>query len=244
MSRGFSVFAGALVGLTVGVTVTSGQAAPVTLVGTDIDVTYDDAAGWLALYGTPTVTGNNILFTPSGFDAESLDGAGLQQTSSTLELRIDAHAGMSFVSLFVLERGDYKLDGAGSSVSVAGTLGIDDTATSGATASDSSALSSTSDFSINDNALHLWDASANVAMVDPEWDGITSVDVSFSNTLSADSASNPSTAFIEKKFLGGATQLMVDMGGGTAIPEPSAVFLVGSALVGILGLARKGVLKG
>ena len=129
MLRGSRVLAGALVGLALAVTATSAQAAQVTLVGTDIDVTYDDTAAWLALYGTPTVTGNNILLTPSGFDAESLDGAGLQQTSSTLDLRIDAHAGMAFVSLFVLERGDYKLNGTGSSVGVAGSLGVDDTAT-------------------------------------------------------------------------------------------------------------------
>ena len=55
--------------------VSSAQAATVKLDGVAFDIYYDDTA--LDLFGTPTLSGDVLYFTPTSFKAESLNGAGV-----------------------------------------------------------------------------------------------------------------------------------------------------------------------
>jgi hypothetical protein len=60
--------------------------------------------------------------------------------------------------------------------------------------------------------------------------------VTIENVLTATSITQAESAFIEKKFAGGSVGLVVNP---TAIPVPAAIWLFGSGLLGLVGIARR-----
>ena len=102
-------------------------AASVTLAGTTVDFTFDDAM--LGLFGPASVSGDTLYFTPVDFTAESLNGAGFALTNDTMNIKVSAHEGWTFSSIGLAERGDYLLLGSGSMADVSGQMRVFDVAT-------------------------------------------------------------------------------------------------------------------
>jgi hypothetical protein len=134
---------------------TAVHADVVTLSGHQFDLRYDTAE--VGLFGTPTLVGNTILFTPSAFSAQSLNGAGTFNVSSSLAIELVAHSGFRFGSLGIGEAGDYRLSGAGSSVGVSGLFSASG---AGSVATAGLALSAATPLSLAADSLHDWVASA------------------------------------------------------------------------------------
>lgn len=106
-------------------------AAPVTIVGTDIDLVYDPALA--GSFGTPTLVGNTLFFTPNEQRVESANGAGSAVLSSRLSgVRLQAKNGFRFGAFDLAVFGDYRLSGAGSQVQAGGQLRVFDASRPGA----------------------------------------------------------------------------------------------------------------
>jgi len=89
--------------LVVGAVATSGaHAAWQTLTGATFDLAYDD--GLMGLFGAPTLIGDNIVFTPINFKAESLSGAGVVTANSTVNVRLRPHQNQMISGVALVER--------------------------------------------------------------------------------------------------------------------------------------------
>jgi hypothetical protein len=78
---------------------------------TYVNVTEDSGADEpLPLFGAPTVTGNSIDFSPTGFDASSANG-GSDITDSNLVFMVTAKSGSRISSITFSEAGDTTLAG-------------------------------------------------------------------------------------------------------------------------------------
>jgi hypothetical protein len=217
------------------------QAAQQTLAGTQFDVIYDDTK--LGLFGTPTLAGNVLFFTPNAFSAESTNGAELVTSNSTLSgLVLVAKPGFNFSSVALGEIGDYRLIGAGSAVDVSGRLIAFDVDNSLQTLTSAALTVTSGPLTLADGQLHDWQASASVTNASTSkpplptlppltgWlDDASRVGLTIENLLYAytEPGVTPSLAFIEKKFSG--VQLTVSV-----VPEPGtwAAMMAGLLLVG------------
>lgn len=212
------------------------SAASVTLNGTDVSFTYDDTN--TGLFGSPTVSGNTIFFTPTNFKAQSTNGDGTFISSSTVNVVITPHQGNALTSLSLTERGDYSLDGEGSSVGIGGQLRVF-SMNDPINVEDSSFITSTSDLTINDNLYHNWIAGAGVDLTGAQWAKTSAVNMTLENILEAttNGDSFPAKAFIEKKFAG--VGITVGLVPPASVPVPAAMWLFGSGLLGLVGVARR-----
>lgn len=211
------------------------QAALITVTGSFFDLTYDDTK--LGLFGTPSVSGNNIFFTFSGFAAQSLNGQGVVTQNSTVSgLVLTARDGFSFGGFNLSEFGDYKLSGANSSVSVSGQLRAFDIAAPILTQTASNLqLVPGTNLNLNDGGLHNWAATAVIDGNTPSLFGLTTnllagrptqVGLAVENLLTAYTEQQDSglkQAFIEKKFAGTGVQVTV---APVPLPLPSTLMLV------------------
>jgi hypothetical protein len=210
------------------------HAASTTQCGDTVCFTWDSEQ--LSVFGTPSVIGDQIIFDPTTFVAKSLNGEGVVSTNATVNIVVDVMDGYVFDSASLAEAGDYFLWGSDSAVSVGGQLRVRDAANT-LLATDS--ITAGGDFDIFNTPMcstpHNWDASADVSLAGAEWDGVTRVVMKIENILNAYTDSNdtgPLQAFIEKKEVG----LSV---GTSVIPIPAAVWLFGSGLLGLVGIARR-----
>lgn len=199
--------------------------------GSDYTVTYDDTQ--TGLYGAPQLRNNTIFFLPSNFYAESLNGGGDALTHSTIQLTLNALTpGFSFDQFNVLERGDYLLNGPGAEVDVEGQITVFDP--DDAFNYYSTFFGADAPTDINDNDLHSWTASANIDASSGWIAGSTEVQLTLENLLQASTEFAGTTAFIEKKFSGIAISV-----NRSPIPAPAALWLLGSAVIGMAGLRRE-----
>jgi len=212
------------------------SAASVTLVGTDVSFTYDDSQSGLDLFGTPFVTGNDIYFKPTVFKAKSTNGKGTNSTDATINVVITPNKGMALTSIATSERGDYKLNGGGSSVDVGGEILAFDTSNP-FTVHDEAFITSPSDLTINDNAFHKWSAGASIDLTGAMWKNTSAINLTIENVLGATTTGFPSMAFIQKKFAGAA--ISVGVVPPASVPVPAALWLFGSGLLGLIGVARR-----
>lgn len=216
---------------------TSGMAAAtsVTLNGSDVSFTYDDAN--TGLFGSPTVAGNTIFFTPTDFIAQSTNGAGTVITSSTVNIVVTPNQGKAITSLSLTERGDYSLNGDGSAVGIGGQLRVF-SMNDPINVEDSSFITSASNLAINDNHYHNWTAGAGVDLTGAQWAKTSAVNMTLENILEATtSGTSPSKAYIEKKFAG--VGITVGLVPPASVPVPAAAWLFGSGLFGLIGVARR-----
>lgn len=203
------------------------HSALVTLPGANFDVVYDSSL--LGLFGTPALSGNVLFFTPPAFSATSLNGAGTQIQTSTINIDLVGKNGFRFGGLSLVERGDYRLDGAGSSVSVQGQLAAFDLADPFGSYNFSFVQASGSTpLNLNDGTLKPWLAGATLDISrDPLADsGVRRVTIQ--NVLSATTVpgTNPSAAFVQKKLTGTSVSLEI-----TPVPEPSSFVLLAAGLL-------------
>lgn len=199
-------------------------AASVTLTGTSVDFTFDDAL--VGLFGQPALSGDTLSFTPVDFSATSTNGEGYKLTDNTVNVQMTAHDGYSFSSVDLAERGDYMLQGGGSTANVAGQVRVfdvsdpmKDTTTS---IGPSAALDQTG------ISTHPWTAANSTDL--STWNGTKSVNVTFQNLLVASTNGSSSLAYVDKKYSGlSATTAAV-----TPVPEAesSAMMLAGLGLIG------------
>lgn len=211
------------------------SAALITLNGSGVDFTYDDSQ--LGLYGSPTVSGNTIFFTPTTFKAISTNGVGSVMESSNVNVVITTHQGVTLGNLGLQERGDYSLSGDDSTVELDGELRAFDI-NNPLTVEDSSFITSSSDLTINDGKLHNWVGTAGIDLGTPLWANTTSINMTLENVLTATTDDFPSKAFIDKKFAG----IGITVGGSvppSSVPVPAAAWLFGSGLLGLIGVARR-----
>ncbi|CAN5827997.1 hypothetical protein BH11PSE8_BH11PSE8_11750 [soil metagenome] len=210
------------------------SAAMQTVTGTNFDLSFDDAL--LGNFGAINLVGNNIIFTPSDFKAISLNGEGTKITASTVQLILMTHAGFDIGSIKLLERGDYKLVGAGSSVSVEGQIrafGLADPFTE-----INDFITTTAPLTTM-GALTNWSSKANLSF--DAASGIKQekgVQLTLENILTANTlaGSMNTEAFIEKKFAGAGVTLEV-----SPVPEPEtyALMLAGLGVVGMVANRRR-----
>lgn len=214
------------------------SAASITLDGTNVSFTFDDTL--LGLYGTPSVTGDTMYFTPTGFRAVSTNGAGTVINSSNMNIVITSNDGMELSYIAFQERGDYSLNGGGSSVDVSGQIRAFDIANP-LTVEDSAFILTSSNLSINDNKLHNWVATANLDLSTALWDDVSAINFTLENILEATTVSRFSKAFIDKKFAGfSITASSIDGSAPpSAVPVPTAAWLFGSGLIGLVGVSRR-----
>lgn len=207
-------------------------AASVTLSGTTVDFTFDDAM--LGLFGPANVSGNSLYFTPTNFKAQSLNGAGFALTNETMNIKVSTHSDWLFSSIGLVERGDYLLLGSGSMADVAGQMRIFDVATPlvDVTAS----IVSSSPLNLVGLPTHNWDAQVSTDL--SAWNTTQMINVTIENLLLASTGAMPSLAFVEKKFVG----LTVVT---APIPEAEtyAMMLAGLGLVGFAAMRRRAALK-
>ena len=211
------------------------SAALITLNGSGVDFTYDDSQ--LGLYGTPTVSGNTIFFTPTTFKAISTNGDGSVIESSNVNVVITTHQGINLGSLGLQERGDYSLRGDGSTVELGGELRAFDI-NNPMTVEDSSFITSSSNLAINDGKFHNWVGTADINLGTTLWANTTSINLTLENVLIATTVDFPSRAFIEKKFAG----IGITVGSSvppSSVPVPAAAWLFGSGLLGLIGVSRR-----
>jgi len=208
-------------------------AASVTVSGTNVSFTYDDTL--LGLFGAPTVIGDSIFFTPTTFVAQSTNVSGQVIVNSTVNVDITVLNPGAFVfdGLSLVERGDYRLIGDDSWVDVGGQLRVRDWTSYPATEVNDF-ITETAALTNNDGEFHNWEAGAAVAIGGTDWEGVTTIRVTVENVLTATSLTLGESAFIEKKFAGGAVGLVVN-----PVPVPAAVWLFGSGLLGLAGIARR-----
>lgn len=205
-------------------------AASVTLVGSTVDFTFDDAL--LGLFGPATVSGDTLFFTPTAFDVQSLNGAGFALANETMNVRVAAHDGYEFDALNLVERGDYLLLGAGGMVDVSGQVRAFDVASplTDITAS----IATTAALTTLGTPTHDWTATAtaDVSALDAR-----AINVTIENLLLASTTSAGSLAFIEKKFAG----LSIETTSVTPVPEAEtwAMMLAGLGLVGWSAMRRR-----
>lgn len=200
----------------------------VTLDGTNVSFTYD--ADELGLFGTPTVSGDSLIFTPTNFVAESTDGAGYDVANTTVNIRITANAGYQFSSLSLSESGDYALVGNDASVEVGGQIRVLDL-------DDPMANEVTDSILATGFTTTNWTANASVVVPDATagWGGadgiLGGVNVTLQNILVAGTLQAGSHASIQKSLV-----IL------TAVPEADtyAMLLAGLGLVGFMARrARK-----
>lgn len=195
----------------------------------DFSLTYDDQQ--TGPMGLPQISNNTVFFVPNDFFAESENGLGQGSLNDSFAFRLDVLAGHDFTldQFDLKERGDYLLDGPGSSVTAQGQLQVFDAFDPTAFFTD---FLETGPLNIQDNQLHNWSGTASVGSADG-WEGSLSAWITIENLLTAETSVLNEYAFIEKKFTGGAVQLTV-----TQVPIPPALWVFGAGLLTLVG-ARK-----
>ena len=217
------------------------HAAPVTLVGDDVSFTFDDST----LFGSGNVVGNSLFFQPEDFKAESLNGNGGAGTVTASENLIVTVVALNpddynMTSFAMVELGDYVQDGVDASVSASGRLGVTSLTTSCGSFSfpcTDSEIFNAGPFVDTAGATLDWSGDASVDLADTAgWGSDSEVEISFQNNLAATTLNDGEQATIQKKL--GAIGLVVDPV-FPPVPVPAAVWLFGTGLLGLIGVARR-----
>ncbi len=199
--------------------------APVTLVGDTVSYVYDDAQASLALFGTPTITGDVVRFLPGSFRAESLNGAGIVFTSATFVFdRVYTHSGNGIRNVRVRETGDYRIFGDGEVSADLSLLASNnnnaqefEVDTRGFSASGESGLESFD---------YLGWLTPDASFDSPSND----IALSIGSDLIALSLNNGEAAWVQKKLSFAAI---------SEVPLPAAGWLFMSAMAGLLTVSRR-----
>ena len=189
-----------------------------------------------ALFGTPTLAGNGLVFNPVSFGASSINGASPDITDGTLTATIVAKPGNFISQISIEESGDYTLFGNGTaatSVVVAAPvffqiIEVNNAPITPTTLSGTLTMSPSGTFSLPGSVVGgIWTGSG-VFDLDAHLAGLgidgsaTKVILSLDNALVAQSEVG-TVAFIKKKTFGGTSL--------TIVPEPTTLGLLAGTLL-------------
>ena len=208
------------------------NAATVLLTGTNFDLRYDSST--LGNYGSPSISGNVVFFTPTSFKAESLNGNGFATNSGTVNFQIIPKNNFVLADIDLQERGDYVLRGTTSFVGLTGQTRAFSLQNPLTDIRDT--ISSAPNLTLANGLQQNWVGSSNLDLAGLALGPNQAINYTVENLLEAyteSSASGPRRAFIEKKFTGFSVSMV------SPIPEPSMMVMmfIGLGLVGFL--ARK-----
>jgi len=195
--------------------------------GTTVDFWYDNEDQDTLDFGTLQVTGDTIFATPT-FSISAANGVGTEIFQSIGSIFVTAKDGYSFSSIDVIEGGTYQTTGNGT-VDVTGTLRV---------------LNRTNPFSFETSNLNMtdltlpgvnsWQGDLSYDMSTAMWDNANSIQLTLTTTLFAISPDGDSTAVINQTLAGSSMGVSIN-----TIPVPAAVWLFGSGLIGLAGIARR-----
>jgi hypothetical protein len=174
----------------------SGYALPVTLVGSHVDFTFDDAL--TGQYGQAAVAGDTLYFTPTAFSAQSSNGEGYVLAAETINIRATAHDGQSFSTASLAERGDYLLLGNAASADVTGQLRVFDTANPAVDVT--AAITPSGALNLSGVPSKNWSADALVEV--SSWNTGGTLNFTLENLLLASTTDTHSLSFVQKKYAG------------------------------------------
>ncbi len=215
------------------------NAALVTLCGPNVCYEYDDdplvnpGIGGAA-FGTPTLLTNSdvLAFTPTAFSAQAQDAGGSDTNVQSFNFtRIYSLTGAELVNLSASESGDYQIINGGTVsaqldleitdlVDDFGTTGFPESATGGGNFSSSTPTGF---------VPAEWSLDGSISPAAAFEDLANDISLMVTNTLQADTTAAGEFARIDKKLFLTVT---------TIVPVPAAVWLFGSALLGLGGLWR------
>jgi hypothetical protein len=228
------------------------SAALITLAGGTFDVEYEQTQTSLALFGTPSVVGGNILFSANNFFAQSANGQGASSTAGSVTLYLVPHQNMQVSGLSLFAFGDYRLQGTSSYVQVSGSLAADDDNSSDPLRAASRTLNITSPATQNgqitsplNNQNTNWQAYAGLHGNSNPWLLTSSrVAVTISSMLTAFTSSSdpdPKYAFIQEKlFVQQPAVSLTVSSDPMVVPIPPALLLLlgGGSLLGAVAVRR------
>lgn len=207
------------------------NAATVQLCGPTVCYVYDSTQAAIANFGTPTLAGDSIFFTPTTFRAESANGAGIDIDDATFSFdKVFSHdgsqiegTGLEIASLTVVDDGDYRIIGGDT---VDATLRLQ--AVNIGSAEVDSVTEMFAAFG-NSGGTQDWTLTATLLPIDVFTASADRLAVAVQNTLTASTDAAGELAWIQKKFSLTAT---------TVVPLPAAAWLFASGL-GLLGSLRR-----
>lgn len=203
----------------------SSQANVVTINGTNVSFTYEDSL--LGLLGTPTVTGDQLFFTPTAFSASATGLTSFDLQHSTINIGVSALNGGIINTVKLIEKGDYISKGGSSHVDAGGQIRVADTTAPLDEVTDFLTLSSPFAQQSNFFPTQNWQASASAnALIF----GTSKVNVTIENILVALSNAFGDLGFIEKKAV---------VLGISSVPLPACVWLFGTVLLGFLAHCKR-----
>jgi PEP-CTERM motif len=205
------------------------HAATILLSGTNFDVQYDSST--LGSYGSPSISGDVVFFTPTVFKAESLNGNGFATSSGTINFQIIPRNNFAIANISLLEKGDYILRGADSFVGISGqtrAFGL-----SNPLIDVTNPITPSSTLSIATGSQQNWLGNSNLNLTRLSLSPSEAVNYTVENLLEAyteSAAAGPKRAFIEKKFSAFSVAVV------SPVPEPAAwvMMLCGIGFVGLL----------
>jgi hypothetical protein len=165
------------------------------------------------LFGDPIPIGNQLVFFPSNFRAESTGGVP-DQAFDKLTVDITAEVGFNITQINIHEIGDYAILGQGASAQASGGLVVTPLISNSAIIK-ADALDTTPGMPVTSGS-GLWTGNASVTY--SLQNGVTKIRLVFDNTLQATSDAD-STSLIDKKVTQGGIIIEI-------IPEPTTIGLL------------------
>lgn len=203
------------------------HSATISVSGDTVDFHYDSAL--TGLFGAATVNGDSLFFNPTDFSTEALNSSGSAWGSETFNVRVVAKNGANLSNASLSESGQYVLNSSGEAfVNATGTLTARDTNNPSTELTDTIAAA-IGTFDPTGLSSATWAASAGLDLAQLATGDAM---INIGNILLAGAFNLGDIAIIQKNFV----QLTVDV---AAVPIPAAIWLFGSALVGLTATGRR-----